>query len=350
MPDEQVSDEGEESGDYDAEEEDTWRQQPQQPLRSYRAAPEAWRQYAAPASTARRAATAAATAMAPGVRSGGLAQQVRRQQHVHQQQNEPQQQMKQPLLRRQQQQQQQQQQWRHPAAATFMQQKAAQQQAAQSAATRSHASTMECKGPAAETMQRVPSPALTRTRSEAATTIQAAWRCWRLARHQRVLWQLSAAQRQLGEARARFAQYVAENSVSGGADSAAHLSHQQYLICQELVTRVLLQLDSVTCGGATELRQLRKRLVATSISVLDAIQAAYSRAVSASMRQDGGPCTAAPAPPAAGNTGGSTDSLSPATQPQGQDVTQLCTDSSPYIHVRFMIGPKPTCEAAVQTD
>jgi hypothetical protein len=67
------------------------------------------------------------------------------------------------------------------------------------------------------------------------------------------------------------------------------LSHVQYLELQELATRVLLELDATTCGGAVELRTLRKRLVRSAIAQLDAIQAAYSRAVNISMQRDDEP-------------------------------------------------------------
>ncbi|GBF91078.1 hypothetical protein Rsub_03934 [Raphidocelis subcapitata] len=152
---------------------------------------------------------------------------------------------------------------------------------------------------------------LVRTRSEAATAIQSAWRGWRLARHRKVLQQLAAVQRQLSEARTKFEAFAHANraaaAVLGGPaagavsaaakPAAATLSHQQYTAAQEQATRCLLDLDAISCGGAAELRGLRKRLVGEAIGLLDAIQAAYSRAVTESVRFDAEPAATPSAAP-----------------------------------------------------
>jgi hypothetical protein len=62
------------------------------------------------------------------------------------------------------------------------------------------------------------------------------------------------------------------------SESQGILSHKQYLELNELVMRVLLDLDATVCG-VTELRQVRKRLTAEAIKLLDDVQAAYSSAV-----------------------------------------------------------------------
>jgi hypothetical protein len=54
----------------------------------------------------------------------------------------------------------------------------------------------------------------------------------------------------------------------------AALTPQVCLECQELATRVLLDLDATPCGAAAELRVVRKRLVARANALLDAVQAA----------------------------------------------------------------------------
>jgi len=166
---------------------------------------------------------------------------------------------------------------------------------------------------------------LCRSCSDAATTIQAAWRGWRLMRHGSVLKQLGAAKQQLQEVRSMFEGFLADNRRNDDAAPAPGLTNQQYLTCQELTTRILLDLDSITCGGATELRALRKNLVAASINMLDGIQAAYSRAVNASMDRQ---------------------------HEEGAAASATVTTQQPErVLVKLVVpGVKTTCEQGIQTD
>ena len=106
--------------------------------------------------------------------------------------------------------------------------------------------------------------------TEAATTIQTTWRMQRLHRHKEALKDLIRISRNIQDLQNRFSSYK--------ADSQGILSHKQYLELNEYTMRVLLDLDATVCG-VTELRQIRKRLTAEAIKLLDDLQAAYSSAV-----------------------------------------------------------------------
>jgi hypothetical protein len=104
----------------------------------------------------------------------------------------------------------------------------------------------------------------------AATVIQAAWRMYRLARHQQALKQLAAAANQLRGVRSQLAASTAAAAAAGTA-----LSQKQFLELSETVMKVLFTLDSVSCGTAVELRTARKRLTTKANGLLDQAQAAY---------------------------------------------------------------------------
>jgi hypothetical protein len=194
--------------------------------------------------------------------------------------------------------------------------------------------------PTAVPMARTAS-SLIRTRTEAATTIQAAWRGWRLARHRRIVRSLAAAARALAEARQQFQAATAENALGAAAPgsqaaAAAALSHQQYLKCQELATRPLLDLDAVSCSGVPELRALRKRLVTEAIGLLDEITGAYKAAVTASV--------SAAAPAVASSTARSSFSGNNMSKPVAGSRRK-----EQRVRVQLVV-PGCTREVAVQTD
>lgn len=142
-----------------------------------------------------------------------------------------------------------------------------QQQQARGASPAPHASTPAHKVQHHQ-QQQVARPSL--DPHTAATVIQATWRMYRLATHHQSLKQLASAAAQLRSisAHLRSAQQTA-------AAAGERLTQKQYLECSETVMKVLFLLDSVSCGSALELRDVRKRLSAEANRLLDEMQAAH---------------------------------------------------------------------------
>lgn len=193
--------------------------------------------------------------------------------------------------------------------------------------------------------------------AEAATLIQAWWRMRRLARQQPALHALMEQQAQLRVVASKFAAYKA---------GAGLISHQQYLELNELAMRVLLQLDCTPCG-VPELRAVRKRLAASAVSLLDAIQAAFSATVTASMEVPDsvveealqGPLAGGSRAEAAPPAGSSHDDQGVAEAGSADGAAVLeCDDAAPVsergadvplVRVVLRCGGQ-SCDAGTQTD
>lgn len=126
---------------------------------------------------------------------------------------------------------------------------------------------------AARSAQSTAKPAAVLTPDQAATIIQTAWRCARLARQRPAMRELAKAASQLRSITAREAQILA-------GQPGQPLTQKQFLELSESVMKVLFALDATSCG-VPELRAKRKELTTAANKLLDELQAAHKAAPAA---------------------------------------------------------------------
>ncbi|GAX85639.1 hypothetical protein CEUSTIGMA_g13054.t1 [Chlamydomonas eustigma] len=134
------------------------------------------------------------------------------------------------------------------------------------AAAATSASPAHTPAPAAVSVSVATKKQLSLTRSQAARVVQKWWRGWRVWGLQRdVMKGLRHAAAML-----KKASTVWEENLAGEST----LTQKQYMEVSDLATKVVMQLDSLTCSS-NELRAIKKRLTNNALALEDRVQSLY---------------------------------------------------------------------------